>query len=75
VTKRTIKTLLSKIIDTISDSDIHIVKSFGDRYVFGEVSSQCNIVDNPQARLERILKVSSIAYALSVLCEGTPKSI
>lgn len=67
MTKRTIKTLLNKMVDSISDNDISTVEKFGNRYAFGEVFNLCNVAGDPLPSLERILKVASVAYALMVL--------
>lgn len=64
MTKRTIKTIASTAIDSITTDDIDIAIHYGNAYIMGSINSLCNNADNPQASLVRIIQLASIALAI-----------
>jgi hypothetical protein len=45
-------------------TDVDTILRFGDNYVFGEISSLCNVAGDPRAQLARIVSIASIAYTI-----------
>jgi hypothetical protein len=62
---RTIKTMVNtNVLNNISMTDVDTITRFGDNYVFGEISSLCNVAGDPRVALSRIIEVASIAYTI-----------
>jgi hypothetical protein len=68
VKTRTIKTIVGRLIESISEHDIATVAKFGDNYVMGEINSLAgNVAGDPRAIIARIAMIAIISHSLKEL--------